>query len=80
MSFTSSFGSGGFDLGNGMREEFKTLSGYVCHKLFSVSKNGFGTRRIANIWKLSERYQVFTKKLPQLRHRSCTSNGEPTGG
>ncbi|KAL0758924.1 hypothetical protein Bca101_075074 [Brassica carinata] len=36
MSFTSSFGSGGFNLGNEMYEEFKTVSSYVCNGLFSI--------------------------------------------
>uniref|UniRef100_A0A0D3DKC5 Uncharacterized protein n=1 Tax=Brassica oleracea var. oleracea TaxID=109376 RepID=A0A0D3DKC5_BRAOL len=49
MSFTSSFGGGGLDLGNGMCEEFKTVSGYVCHGLFSIGEDGFGTRRMASI-------------------------------
>ena len=42
MSFTSSFGSGGFNLGNGMYEEFKTVSSYVCNGLFSIGEDGFG--------------------------------------
>ena len=80
MSLTSSLGGRGVDLGNGMYEELTTVSGYVCNGLFSIGEDGFGTRRMASIWKLSGRYQPFTKKFPQLRHRSCISNGEPTGG
>ena len=56
MSFTSSFGGGFFDLGNGMYEEFKTVSGYVCNGLFSIGEDGFGTWRMNRIWKLSGRY------------------------
>ena len=80
MSFTPSFGGGSFDLGNGMYEEFKAVSGYVCYGLFSIGEDGVGTRMMAGFWQLPERYQVFTKKFPQLRNRSCTSDGESTGG
>ena len=45
MSFTSSFGGVGFDLGNGIYEEFKTVSGYVCHGLFSIGEYGFQNQK-----------------------------------
>ena len=80
MSFTSSLGGGGFDLGNGMYEELMTVSGYVCNGLFSIGEDGFGTRRMASFRKLSGRYQASSEKLPQLRYCSCTSDGESTGG
>ena len=56
MSFTSSFGGGGINLDNGMYEEFKIVLGYVCNGLFSIGEDGFGIRRIANIWKLPRRH------------------------
>ena len=56
MSFTSTFGGGGINLGNGMYEEFKTVSGYVCNGLFSIGEDGFGTKRMASIWKLPGRH------------------------
>ena len=80
MSFTPPFGGRGFDLGNGMYEEFKTVTGNVCDGLFSIGEDGFGTRRMASIRKLFGRYQTSQKKFPQLRHRSCSSDGEPSGG
>ena len=49
MSFTFSFGGGGINLGNGMYEEFKTVSGYFCDGLFSIGEDGFGNRRMASI-------------------------------
>nr|VDD00199.1 unnamed protein product [Brassica oleracea] len=36
MSFTPLFGGRDIDLGNGMYEEFKTVSGNVCNGLFSI--------------------------------------------
>ena len=48
-SLTPSCGDGGFDLGNGMHEEFKTVSGNVCNRLFSTGEDGFGTRGITSI-------------------------------
>ena len=63
-----------------MYEELTTVSGYVYNKLFSIGEDGFGTRRMTNIWKLHGRYQAFTKKLPQLKHHPCNPNGEPKGG
>ena len=80
MSFTPSFGGRGIDLGNGMYEEFKTVSGNVCNGLFSIREDGFRTRRMASIWKLSGRHQASQRKFLQLRHRPCTSDGEPSGG
>ena len=82
MSFTSTLGGGGggINLGNGKYEEFKTVLGYVCNRLFSIGEDGFGTRRMASIWKLPGRHKAFKKKFPQLRHRSCTPDGEPTSG
>ena len=80
MSFTTPFGGGGADLSNGMYEEFNTVSGDVCNRLFSIGEDGFGTRRMPSIWQLSERYQGPTKKFLQLRDRSCTSDGEYKGG
>ena len=56
MYFTASSGDGGINLGNGMHEKFKTVSGYVCNGLFSIGEDGFGTRRMASIWKLPGRY------------------------
>ena len=56
MSITSPFGDGGIDMGNGMYEEFKTGSCYVCNGLFSVGEDGFGTRGMASIWNLSGRH------------------------
>ena len=52
MSLTPSFGGGGFNLGNEMYEEFKTVSGYVCNRLFSIGEDGFGTRRMTSILKV----------------------------
>ena len=79
MSFTPTFG-GGINLDNEMYEEFKTVSGYVCNRLFSIGEDGFGTGRMAIIWNLYGRHQAFKKKLSQLKNRSCTQGGEPKGG
>ena len=49
MSFTASFGDGGINLGNGMHEKLKTVSGYVCNILFSIGKDGFGTIGMTSI-------------------------------
>ena len=38
------FKDGIINLGNGMYEKLKAVSGYVCNGLFSISKDGFGTR------------------------------------
>ena len=73
MSFTSPFGDESFNLGNGMYEEFKIISCYICNGLFSIGEDDFGTRRMTSIWKLSGRHQASTKEFPQLRYCSCTS-------
>ena len=49
MSFTASFGNGCINLDNGMHEKFKTVSGYVCNRLFSISEDGFETRGMTSI-------------------------------
>ena len=56
MSFTFTFGGGDINLGNGMYEELKTVSSYFYNGLFSIVEDGFGTRRIASIWKLLGRH------------------------
>ncbi|KAL0644252.1 hypothetical protein Bca4012_042542 [Brassica carinata] len=49
MSFTFSFEGGSLDLGNGIYKEFKPVSGYVCHGLFSIGEYGFRTRKMISI-------------------------------
>ena len=56
MSFTPAFGGGSTHMGNGMYEEFKTVSGHICNGLFATGEDGFGTRRMTSICKLSGRY------------------------
>ena len=76
MSFTSPFGGGGINLGNGMYEKFKTVSGYVRNGLFSTGEDGFGTRGMASIWELPGGYQAFEKKFHQFRSYSCIEDGQ----
>ena len=73
------FGGRDINLGNEMYEEFKTVLDNVCNGLFSVSEDGFGTRRMTSIWKLFGRHQAFKRMFSQIRYRSCTPDGEPTG-
>lgn len=65
---------------NGVYKEFTTILGYICNRLFSVVDDGFGTRRVASVRKLFGGYQDFTRKFPELRNHSCTSDGEIKGG
>ena len=63
MSFTPSFRGGGINLDNGMYEEFKTVSGYVCNGLFSIGEDGFRTKRMTSIRKLYGRHKVIWNTL-----------------
>ena len=60
-----------------MHEEFKAISGHICDGLFSIGKDGFGTRRMVR--QLPGRHYAFEKKLPKLRNRPCTSEEESRG-
>ena len=50
-------------MGNEMYEELTSVSDYVCNRLFSIGKDGFGMVRFC---KLFRRYQDPERKLPQL--------------
>ena len=43
-------------MGNGVYEEFASVSGHVCNGLFSIGEDGFRTRGMTNICKLFGRY------------------------
>ena len=80
MSFTSSFGGGGFDLGNRMYEEFKTVSSYFCNGLFSIGEDGFRTRRIARLCSLLGRSEDPERKFSKLRNHSYIEDAQYKGG
>ena len=67
-------------MSNGVYEKFATVLSHVCNGLFSIGKDGFGTRRMASVWMLSWRYQNFEELLPQLRDHLCTPDEESKGG
>ena len=74
-SLTSTFVDGSADMGNGVYEELTPVSGHVCYRLFSIGEDGFRTRRMTGVWKLSGRHKNFKNKFPQLWDHSCTSDG-----
>ena len=50
MSFTASCRDGDINLGNGMHEKLKTVSGYVYNGLFSIGEDGFRTKGMTSIF------------------------------
>ena len=50
-------------MGDGMYDEFASLSGHVCYGLFPIGEDGFGTRRMASIWSVSGRRKIFEGKF-----------------
>ena len=71
---------GSATLGNGMHEEFTSISGYFCNGLFSIGENVFGTRRMTIFCKLFGRYQDPEKKFPPIREHLCNKNAIFKGG
>ena len=67
-------------MGDRVYEEFTSISGYICYRLFSIGEDGFRTRRVVGVWKLSGWYKDVEDMFPQLRDHSCTPNGESKGG
>ena len=67
-------------MGNGMYEEPQTVPGYFCNELYSLGKDGFGTRRVASICKLFGRHNIFEENFQRLRDHSYTTNTELKGG
>ena len=63
-----------------MYEQFKTVYGYICSRLFSVSEDGFGTRRMTSLCKLFGGYQDFEEKFQQPKARSYTTDAKLKGG
>ena len=65
---------------NEVYEEFTSVSGHICYRLFSTGEDGFRIRKMAGVQKLSGRHKDFEDKFPQLRDYSCTPDGESKGG
>ena len=66
-------------MGNGVYDEFASVSNQVSNRLFSIVEDDFITRRTASVWKLSRRHQDFERKFLQPRDHSCTSDGKFKG-
>ena len=49
---------GGTNMGNGVYEEFTSVLGDVCNRLFSIGEDGFGTKRMTIVWNVSERRSI----------------------
>ena len=74
--FLFSCGGESATLGNEVYEEFTSVSGHVCNELFSISEDGFGTRRMTMFCKLFGRYQDPERKLLQLRDHPCVMDAK----
>ena len=59
-------------MGNGVYEEFASVSGHVCNGLFSIGEDGFRTRRMTGIWSLLGRHKSFDGKFQKHKDHSCT--------
>lgn len=65
---------------NGVYEEFTSVSDHIYNGLFSISEDGFRTKRITHFCKLFRRYQNFPKKFHQLRNYLYTTGAQHNDG
>ena len=66
-------------MGNKMYDPSKTVYCYICNRLFSVSEDGFGTRRMTSLYKLFGRHKDLKEKFQQLRAHSYTTDAKFKG-
>ena len=67
-------------MGNGMHEEFTSISGYVWNRLFSIGEDGFRTRGMTCFCKLFGRYQDPERELHPIKDYISTIDAKFKGG